>query len=344
MHSLFVVTLGFLAGCGLTPTVGGPQHSADSVPFTVTDRDGDGLPEGEDCDDTDAAREPGAEEVCDGKDNDCNGTVDDTPDAIVYYRDGDLDGWGSDTDTLLSCTLPDGYTTVAGDCDDGEPTVHPETDDWCDGNDQDCDGTTDEDEVIWYVDGDEDGYGAEDGGKVSCEKPAGHVLADGDCDDANPEIHPGAADDTCDAFDDDCDGTMDEDAVIESWHYDLDDDGYGDAGFGIDSCDQPYLGMITEGTDCNDDDVAVHPGAKEICNLVDDNCDETIDEGFKTTSYWTDADDDNWGIGASFEACTDPPSTAKKDGDCDDADDTINPAATDTCGDGVDQDCNKSDC
>jgi large repetitive protein len=346
MHTLFVVFLGFLAACGLTPTVVGPGHDSDSVPFVPTDADNDGSPEDEDCNDADAAMHPDAEEICDGKDNDCNGTADDTPDAVLYYRDADVDGWGLEGDTLLSCTPPKGYAAIAGDCDDGDAAVHPDTDDWCDGVDQDCDGTKDEDEVIWYLDADKDSYGADDAGTVSCEKPAGHVLASGDCDDANPDVHPGVADDTCDKFDDDCDGTMDEDAVLESWHYDLDDDSYGDEGFSIASCEQPYLGMITEGTDCNDDDVAVHPGAKEICNLVDDNCDESVDEGFKTISYWTDADNDNWGVGKPMDLCMQPALTAKKDGDCDDTDATINPAMgkNEMCGDKIDQDCDKSDC
>jgi hypothetical protein len=238
--------------------------------------------------------------------------------------------------------MPDGYLATAGDCDDDDPSVHPETDDWCDGIDQDCDGTTDEDDVIWYLDTDEDGYGGETG-KVSCEPLEGHVLTSGDCDDGDPDIHPGVPDDDCDELDDDCDDQLDEDSVLESWHYDLDGDTYGDEGFSIESCSQPYLGMITEGTDCNDDDGAVHPGAKEICNLVDDNCDDTVDEGFATEPFWTDDDDDNWGVGAEFAACMQPPSTARKDGDCDDADAGINPAAAEVCGDGIDQNCDKAD-
>ena len=275
MHSLFVVSLALLAGCGLVPTVGGPSHGADSATFEPIDIDGDGSPEGEDCNDDDGTMAPGADEICDGKDNDCNGAVDDTADAVLYYKDADVDGWGSDTDTLLSCTPPDGYLATDGDCNDADPGVHPETDDWCDGVDQDCDGTTDEDEVIWYLDEDRDGYGSEVGGKVSCDEPKGHVLVGGDCDDADAKVHPGVPDDNCDEFDDDCDEQLDEDSLLESWHYDLDADGYGADGFSIESCDQPYPGMITEGTDCDDDDATVHPTAKDTCgDKIDQDCDK----------------------------------------------------------------------
>ena len=279
MHSLFVASLGLLTACGLVPTVGAPLEGADSTaPFVPIDIDGDGSPEGEDCNDDDETMTPGAVETCDGKDNDCNGAVDDTADAVLFYRDADVDGWGSETDTLLSCTAPDGYLSTAGDCDDANAAVHPDTDDWCDGVDSDCDGTTDEDEVIWYADADEDGYGGE-AGEVSCKPLEGHLLTSGDCDDADPLVHPDVADDDCDEQDDDCDGQTDEDSELVSWHYDLDDDTYGAANFSIDSCDQPYPNMITDGSDCDDADAAIHPGAKEMCgDGIDQNCDVADDE------------------------------------------------------------------
>jgi hypothetical protein len=276
MHSLFVASLGLLTACGLVPTVDAPLQGADSAtPLVPIDIDGDGSPEGEDCNDDDGAMAPGSTETCDGKDNDCNGTVDDTADAVLYYRDADVDGWGSETDTLLSCTAPDGYLTTAGDCDDADPAVHPETDDWCDGVDSDCDGTTDEDEVIWYMDADKDGYGG-DAGEVSCEPLEGHLVTSGDCDDGDPLVHPGVYDDDCDEYDDDCDGQTDEDSLLEDWHYDLDGDTYGASDFFIESCDQPYAGMITDGSDCNDDDETIHPDATETCgDGIDQDGDKT---------------------------------------------------------------------
>src|SRR4029450_9639399 len=97
MHSLFAASLGLLTACGLVPTVVAPSESADSAtPIGPIDIDGDGSPEGEDRNDHDGSRAPGAVETCDGKDNDCNGTVDDTADAVLYYRDADGDGWGSE--------------------------------------------------------------------------------------------------------------------------------------------------------------------------------------------------------------------------------------------------------
>ena len=101
-----------------------------------------------DCDDTAAAAYPGAAEVCDGLDNDCNALVDDEdPNADlttvpVAYRDADGDGVGDDNVTVAACEVPDGYVLVGGDCDDTEPLASPALDEVCDdGIDNDCDGT-----------------------------------------------------------------------------------------------------------------------------------------------------------------------------------------------------------
>jgi hypothetical protein len=101
-----------------------------------------------DCDDGAAAIHPGAAEVCDQVDNDCDELVDaddsdlDTSTADTYYADLDHDGYGSGAATL-ACNAPSGYVLVAGDCDDADSSSHPGGSELCDGADNDCDGGID---------------------------------------------------------------------------------------------------------------------------------------------------------------------------------------------------------
>ena len=102
----------------------------------------------EDCDDGDKEVHPGAEEVCDGKDNDCNGSVDDSAtDASVWYQDSDGDNYGDSSKTTKDCDQPSGYVADDTDCDDGDKDINPGADEECDGEDNDCDGDTDEDDT-----------------------------------------------------------------------------------------------------------------------------------------------------------------------------------------------------
>ena len=119
----------------------GCPSGGDSGPGSA-DGDGDGYPDAEDCDDGDAAVHPGADELCDGVDNDCDGAVDEDPvDEPTWYADEDEDGYGCDDTTRQACEAPTGYAAVGGDCDDGDDTIHPGASEVCgDGVDSDCDG------------------------------------------------------------------------------------------------------------------------------------------------------------------------------------------------------------
>ncbi|MCB9759778.1 MAG: putative metal-binding motif-containing protein [Alphaproteobacteria bacterium] len=99
----------------------------------------------DDCDDRQAGTHPGADEWCDGVDNDCDGLVDDDPlDPLPFYRDADGDGWGVLDDATEACAAPDGYADQHGDCDDDDPWAFPEAEPVCgDGVDNDCDGLGD---------------------------------------------------------------------------------------------------------------------------------------------------------------------------------------------------------
>ena len=129
-----------------------PDDGAATVDFSIVplDGDGDGTTTGDlggdDCDDTNPDIGPGADEVCDGVDNDCDGLVDadddDILDAIEGHPDEDGDGYGDDTVTILTCDLTD-LSDVPGDCNDMDEDVNPSAEEVCgDGLDNDCDGTS----------------------------------------------------------------------------------------------------------------------------------------------------------------------------------------------------------
>lgn len=159
------------------------------------DDDSDGVRYPEDCDDGDARVFPGADERCNGADDDCDEAIDeDAVDATDWYVDADDDGFGVDGAPIRACDAPDGYTGRAGDCDDTRGDVNPDADEVCDGADNDCDTHVDDraiDAPSWYIDGDGDGYGS-DVEVIACEQPAGATDNPDDCDDGNPEAWPGS--------------------------------------------------------------------------------------------------------------------------------------------------------
>ncbi|MCF8373538.1 MAG: S8 family serine peptidase, partial [Bacteroidales bacterium] len=125
---------------------------------------------------------------------------------------------------------------------------------------------------FYYVDADLDGYGA--GSPVAlCSPTVGYSLLDGDCDDANGSVNPGATE-VCNGIDDDCNGTID-DGFAQNYYSDQDNDGYG-AGAPIWTC-QPGPNMVLQDGDCDDTDAAINPGATEICDGVDNDCDGITD-------------------------------------------------------------------
>ena len=263
------------------------------------DDDSDGSPACADCDDLDPANYPGATELCDGFDNDCDGLlwadeVDGDGDGLAVC-DGDCDdtdptaypGNAEVCDTVdndCDGVVPsdeldadgDGVAVCAGDCDDAQPAAYPGNTEVCDGIDNDCDGVVPGTEI----DGDGDGV-------YVCGSPA-------DCDDTNASVYPGAGE-SCDGLDTDCDGS------IPAGEADVDGDGW----------------IVCAG-DCADGDASVYPGAAEGCDGLDTDCDGTLpaDEA--------DADADGW---------------LPCEGDCDDSAAAVNPDATEDCSNGVDDDC-----
>ncbi len=119
------------------------------------DLDGDGFLRAADCADSDADRYPGATEICDDKDNDCDGAVDDeASDASTWWRDEDGDGYGDEDASYTGCEAPAGYAEQPGDCDDDDDAVHPGRSEVCaNGVDDDCDGNSESDDGICAFEG-----------------------------------------------------------------------------------------------------------------------------------------------------------------------------------------------
>ncbi|MCB9792047.1 MAG: hypothetical protein H6741_04915 [Alphaproteobacteria bacterium] len=284
------------------------------------DEDGDGqMVEvcGElDCDDGDPSVYYGADEVCDGVDNDCDDRIDgaEAVDAAFWYLDSDGDGHGTPLSVIGGCEAPEGYVAGDGDCDDNDPLRNPDAPErWYDAVDQDCDGGSD-------YDADGDGFDSASHGGDDCDDgdpqaaPGGvrdcadadpndadgdGVSADEDCDDHHSGAHPGAEERWYDGVDQDCDGD----------DLDADGDGYDSADWG--------------GEDCDDADPAAHPGAEDapydglILDCVPEDEYDADGDGY---------DSADWG-----------------GEDCDDADPAISPGAEELWYDGVDQDCDGVD-
>ncbi len=306
-----------------------------------------------DCDDTRAEVFPGAAELCNELDDDCDGFVDDAdPDldlegAPAWYPDLDQDGFGDEERPLQACVIPDGLIERGGDCDDGDPEINPDIPERCNGFDDDCDGDIDEDDAVdaptWQLDGDGDGYGDPHRSVRACEQPADATTDDSDCDDSRDDVFPGAAE-YCDGADNDCDGVTDEDDALDapSWFADADGDAFGDPDSVTHACSRP-TGYVADDTDCDDTSPDVSPAADEWCNGYDDDCDGVTDEddALDAPSWHRDADGDGFGDpGSSAPACSQPSGTTSPADatDCDDADAAISPAATEIC-DRIDNDC-----
>ncbi len=238
------------APSGWTPT---PIPPTPPEPTPVRDLDGDGFVAvaygGDDCDDQDPTVNPDAREVCDSvhqKDTPTPGPG--TPPAATPFP---IQGIDEDCDGLV---------------DDEDPDVDPAT------------------QSRWFPDTDQDGWGdAASEGSLFCADPSTMDQAWStealDCNDQDPGIHVGALE-VCNGADDDCDGAVDdadEDVVGgSSWYADQDGDGYGNVEDVVVACVAP-AGYVSDGTDCDDTSSSVNPGALEVCNGADDDCDGAVD-------------------------------------------------------------------
>jgi hypothetical protein len=269
---------------------------------------------GGDCDDTNAAINPGALETCDSIDNDCDALIDGADDSVdattgtEYYADVDADSYGDMSDSMWSCEIPTGYVADWSDCDDSNSAVNPMASEVCDSMDNDCDGLTDDDDdsldgstgTAYYYDMDYDGYGDMSMPVEACEWVWGLSENGEDCNDGNGAINPMSTDITGDMFDQNCDG-------IDGLDWDF--DGYASISSGGDDCDDMDAnlnwddadsdGVSTCEEDCDDNDIYTGPGIAWTESNMED--------------CMTDADED--GYGDSNPSATD----AVAGTDCDDS-------------------------
>lgn len=136
---------------------------------------------------------------------------------------------------------------------------------------------------------------------------------------------------------DDCDSDDPTVGAGAPWFFDTDGDGVG----GQEEqpgCVAPGVGWVRAGGDCNDDDYIIHPGAAELCDGYDQDCDGEVDEGFAVFPVFSDEDGDKYGGVPVGEACATRPDTAANPGDCDDTSATTFPRAPELCN-AVDDDC-----
>ncbi|MFT6143298.1 MAG: MYXO-CTERM domain-containing protein [Myxococcota bacterium] len=286
------------------------------------DSDEDGYCDDLDCGVNEDTRYPGAEELCNGLDDDCDewvpegevdvdgdlvlvcgGDCDDAAasvyegapelcDAVDNDCDGDIDEDFEDTNDndILDCAEvdedEDGFFPYDGDCDNTDASVYVGAPELCDGLDNNCDGTIPVDERD--VDGDN---------LYECN---------GDCDDAVATTYDGAPE-LCDDVDNDCDNGVDEDyedsnedGVVDCLEQDVDGDGF-----------TPSQG------DCDDNEASANASADEICDGLDNDCDGDVPEDEQ------DLDEDG------VRVC---------DGDCDDGNSDVYPGNTEV-NDGIDNDC-----
>jgi len=203
-----------------------------------------------------------SEEICDGKDNDCNGAYDENLSRQTTCGLGECAGnVGSET------------------CSNGEwvnDTCDPyagASEEICDGKDNDCNGAYDENLSRQTT----CGLG-ECAGNVGSETCSNGEWVNDTCD-----PYAGATEEICDGIDNDCDGPIDEDAG-NIYYGDGDGDGYGNQSDTQQSCSTP-TGYVSESGDCNDDDNTIYPGATELCDGKDNNCNNIndIDEGVCNT-------------------------------------------------------------
>jgi len=319
---------------------------------------------------------PGSTEICDGDDNDCNGTIDDVAASNLTSQCETLVSGTSHVSTW-SCEAA-ACAVATGDCDTGWWDINGEASDGCEyectpagtpteicnGEDEDCNGV-DDDVVDLKTDCDGQVNNPQNVTAWECPDDSCEILTcapgwtngnENDDDGCETECTPDLPE-RCNDEDDDCNGiTDDPDAQgCTTYYRDEDRDGVGLLSDSACLCETNGIYDSTQTDDCDDSNPDALPGGTEVCDVndVDEDCDGGADDADPEgatggTTHYTDGDDDGFGdenaAGAPY--CDAGANLSTTNDDCDDVLGTVNPGAeeslstvSDTCNDGHDNDC-----
>nr|MDQ3038132.1 putative metal-binding motif-containing protein [Myxococcota bacterium]MDQ3178739.1 putative metal-binding motif-containing protein [Actinomycetota bacterium] len=320
----------------------GDGHGDPASMMTACEAPAGHVANDDDCDDDCAACFPGATELCDGVDQDCDASLDEGLPDMTSYADVDRDGHGDPATAETGCGIPADRVAIGDDCDDAAAATYPGATEACNTFDDDCDDVIDEGvRDTFYRDADGDGYGVTSMSTEACSTPAGYATMPGDCNDVagagGASDFPGGTE-VCDGRDNDCDGTPD-DGVLTRWYRDCDNDSFaattmhsyeacaavagspsGCAG-GRWTSREPDLGT----TDCDDFDAAHFPGNTAWYSVYGDfDCSGMVDPRYTTVAGplpcapitfmgtttcsavpgWTDGSVPRCGVSESYTTCS----------------------------------------